>query len=546
MKKYSWIAALLLALTVIFIGCGVDPIEPPKPEKEPLIVEAKDIVLKPMGSTFGSGTEGTGDYAGTKVDKNKFILIHGGSARAGSVGFGLEFPKGYEDYNYVIVGFKITKFADGAVTLTTKKNSKMEAPDGYEGNWTSVAVDGHTQYSNGFAVGTGLAKGEEGTSPPMKLSLFDGSIWYQFNSYSEDYEGAKNQTPNNALAAQPNQNWAVEVTNVYFTSTPEVPGEEEVEPFVPVTKVELKEKSVVKGSELKLQAIITPIDATNQKVTWSIKSFKTLAGNVITDATLLSKVDFKVVDNNSGVDGSVWTGTSKSPDTIVAVEAGTVTVVAIVVNGTETGVNYVEKNLDITVKGLKEGAKKNVTIDTTAAGIDVSTGYDGGAGGTISAVTSNGFTFAQIKNYQQAYVQFKVNLDTLSGTTGATIADISKVYFTFEAVSGDVGYKRPQLWASNAKLEGAQNGKQPIIHAGTGATDQTKNKDDPLYVLTNNTFVVDASKVKEGINDGSGVFWFVIMIDANETGSEGPNLTPNAATTYKVSSISFTFWEVDE
>jgi len=310
MKKFSLIVTLLVALTVIFIGCGTDPVDIPRGDKEPLIIEGKNITLKLMGGSI-DGDKGTGDYAGTEVKGNKFIMKHGGAARAGSIGFGFEFPakEQLDGYSYVLVDFKVTNFKAGAVCFTTKINTKMEDPAGYGSNGWSAGT-GHGQYVHGFAVGSGLAAGEEGTSPVMKLSLFDGSIWYQYNSYSEDYERASDLSPKNTLAAQPNQNWAVEITNVYFTTTPSKPGED---PFVPVTKVELLKTDGYEYGDITLNAKITPADATKQQtVIWAIFPKATLTVNVSSDGKSVTSID-GVID----VNGDTKLKTGKTPATAV-------------------------------------------------------------------------------------------------------------------------------------------------------------------------------------------------------------------------------------
>jgi len=136
MKKYTWIVALLIALSVVFMGCpsGI-PLDPGGEEGLPLVeVEADDIVLR----TIGSGT-------GQSVEGNKYKLDATGAT---SAGFAYAFPeevigKGYWKIKVELEVVAMT--SPGFISFNAKSDDEMA---------TDVLIFGHTQqYHNELKLG---------------------------------------------------------------------------------------------------------------------------------------------------------------------------------------------------------------------------------------------------------------------------------------------------------------------------------------------------------------------------------------------------------
>jgi len=143
-------------------------------------------------------------------------------------------------------------------------------------------------------------------------------------------------------------------------------------PYVGITKVELKSNSFYSNGALKLELTVTPQEATNQIVTWSIKSFQSQNDDGVNVGDLLAidpddystskaaldeKIGFKRLEEV--IDDTVWPilkGPGKTVrDTLAGVkgEAGIVTVVASIKEGKQndagTLVDVVEE-FAITIK----------------------------------------------------------------------------------------------------------------------------------------------------------------------------------------------------
>jgi len=103
--------------------------------------------------------------------------------------------------------------------------------------------------------------------------------------------------------------------------------------------------------------------------------------------------------------------------------------------------------------------------------------------------------------YEGAYLQIPVTLPA-----GKKLEDVTTVACTIKFISGDVGYKRPNLWAQTAKFVGAQNGKAPIINQQSAQLNGAGTYDVK--------FAIDDAKVTAANN--SNQLWFVIHVNSND------------------------------
>jgi len=254
MKKYSWIVALLLALSVsaLFISCGA-AFDATKLDPKPWTIEAKDIKLEVIGSN-----------PGTSVDGNKFINKAGGGAS--SAGFVWKVPTGpnedgfvWTDFEKVRVTIKILDLKQpvGGVSYNAKASRGMN-PD-----VNKIGLDGKQstkQYDNATIA---LADDEEGYSDyPVSEFKGSGEIAFQYNCWEEEPSilvGGGRTTPNHT----------VEVSFMFFTKLSE-PA------FVPVTGIELDaslldaKKPNYTYADIVLKATVTPANATNKDIIWAI------------------------------------------------------------------------------------------------------------------------------------------------------------------------------------------------------------------------------------------------------------------------------------
>ena len=134
MKKYSWIVALVLALSLGLIGCGGDEDEP-DPNLPEVEIEAADITVEKIGST--SGQEASG---------NTYKL---NAANATSAGFLINFPEDVKGKSYWKIGVEVE-----LVAITSPDFISFNAKTSTQMN-TDVLVFGHTQQYHGeLKIGT--------------------------------------------------------------------------------------------------------------------------------------------------------------------------------------------------------------------------------------------------------------------------------------------------------------------------------------------------------------------------------------------------------
>jgi hypothetical protein len=166
MKKYSWILALLAALTLAFAftACGGDDETTVDTSLPDLVVEGADIELKYCGS------KGTA----ANVDGNKFILAD--QADLSNVGFYWEFPaevvgKGYGAINIEMEVISIER--PDFVGLMTFSNTTFATGVNVLNKATNQQKTG--QYDNEFKLGEECVKGAAGDVAEGGDGILDGS-----------------------------------------------------------------------------------------------------------------------------------------------------------------------------------------------------------------------------------------------------------------------------------------------------------------------------------------------------------------------------------
>ena len=168
MKKYSWIVALLLALSLAFIACPSDDKDDGPPPVDPtlqdLVIDGADIVLKYCGNNGKAA----------HVDGNKFILVE--QDNLDNVGFYWEFPeaavgKGYGAINVEmeVISIENPNFIGFMTHNTSSINNGVNVLDKKTGQQKTG------QYDHEFKLGVECEKGAEGDTAEGGDGILDGS-----------------------------------------------------------------------------------------------------------------------------------------------------------------------------------------------------------------------------------------------------------------------------------------------------------------------------------------------------------------------------------
>jgi hypothetical protein len=193
---------------------------------------------------------------------------------------------------------------------------------------------------------------------------------------------------------------------------------------VAVTSVSLSPTtlSLTAGGTGTLTASILPANAANKNVTWASSN---------TSVATVSQA------------GPVAAGAV----TVTAVAAGSATITVTTVDGSKTAVCTVavESAGPVIVP---------VTVDTVTQNVQVTAGADA----TVTGI-SNGYQVVTTKSYGPN-ASFKVDLGT-----GKTLTDYQQIKFTYNAVTGDVGYKDIWLLASDTAIPADVNMSTPNFEA---------------------------------------------------------------------------------
>ena len=424
-RKNSWIVALLLVLSLsVFFGC----IE---------VIEEED----------------TDTY--TYVDLGTEFNTWGGQAY--QRGWSTD-GASWNDPNHTVknLGLKLEDFkAARYLEIELNVDSTAGSVDLIWGN-----------ESNGWNQTASVAPG--GAAGPLKIDLT------KLINYA-NYKTSESQIRIIIQYNQPGQ-----VAGLVKSAKLAIPDNVE---FVPVEDITINNNEGLTGSRINLTSVLTPSDATNQKIIWSIISFDpdAVPGDsdilAITDEpgtaaytnqknALLNAVNFESVTvttpDDTYIDYSVWPPATESiPDTgtstvaklsnVIKVNSytnpGKVVVRATVLNGIidEDGkeANYFK---EFTITVAEKLPVKYKLIDSTTSGSDAETqeqtyDWDGAANSgenTVMVAFADGsYRATYSAGYGNCYHYIAIDLgsDTFNDyRTGG-------VKFTYKAIAGDANYK---------------------------------------------------------------------------------------------------------
>ena len=193
LKNKLWIVALLVALTMAYVGCtnlgGLDDGSAPV-AAEDLVITGADIVLKACGSNSSK----------VAIDGNKVTLD------GNNTGFYYEFPAAAADYAQVQIFFKIVAIIDGRPGLLIKRNTSFGNAIGITSNEDPAYQlnDTATSGKEGFPIkpGFNFTVGMEFDTGVWKTNQFDNMMAFQNQIYNP--------------SGNDNAKWTVEVTKVVF------------------------------------------------------------------------------------------------------------------------------------------------------------------------------------------------------------------------------------------------------------------------------------------------------------------------------------------
>ena len=291
MKKYAWIVALLLALSLAIFGCGGGDDDNGDDSDLPTVeITGADIVLKYCGS------KGKAEH----VDGNKFILVE--QDDLSNVGFYYEFPEAVKGKGYGTVNIEMEVISienPDFIGLMTFSSSSFSGAVNVLDKTTGEQKKG--QYDHEFKLGVECEKGAAGDSAEGGDGILDGSsaagvkhdesypfgkftdrIAFQVNRYAGNITGDWNQDTGKAT-------FTIAVTKITF------PGGKAVEPEVPE---EAKAGTIFDLTEW--LAAADALDADGNPKTPFVK-----AGTVTLSKTATSLVIVRDSNNWSGIDLSL-------------------------------------------------------------------------------------------------------------------------------------------------------------------------------------------------------------------------------------------------
>jgi hypothetical protein len=161
-------------------------------------------------------------------------------------------------------------------------------------------------------------------------------------------------------------------------------------------------------------------------------------------------------------------------------------------------------------------------VKITVGGVEKVIEVTGVSGNVEYLDDKSGYTFARSADWGSSFAYFAVDFDT------DKLSDFGKVTFNYQGVSGDIGYKRIYIAASNTPLSNVSTSNQ--LNASVWAS--SVFSEGPQMNGTAETAVtLIIPKNKADTYDGSTVY-FSIFINAQASSGGSP-------TTFKVSDIAF-------
>jgi len=434
MKRYSWIFALILALTMVFIFTGC-------PEESKTTPTPTPVTPPPPGpgpTPPGPGPNGPnlpevgGDtFKITLVDGDTETVLDGIEALAdnGEVEF-------FEDES----GYKYT-YADGIKYSRGAVRFKVTLPDGEKlGDYETItatvtgisgdvglAPEAHPEYTkNLFILASddeddlmGTNKGDSVIKGQVVNTLYfesnpDGAL-YAGEAEVPKVVGPDSQDIETPILRKKNLTGDVWISfyfhaedGSYAIQDIKFIKREGEEAFVPVTNVTYNGQTIgITGSAITLSGLVTPPDATNKDIVWTTSTA-----------------------NASIADGK-----------LTATAAGKVTLTATITDGTAVGTDKVVTLTNAIEIFAKAETLAGVAVTGVADVTTTTVSLPAGDGGLIATDPAGGFTVFITASYGHA-AYFAVDLGS------DTLGDYEKVTISFKGISGDLTYKNIFLLAA--------------------------------------------------------------------------------------------------
>jgi len=484
MKKYSWIAALILALSLAFIGCPnnpkdpVDPVDPDLPDEE---IPVSSIVLKAAGS------QATG--AGFTVTDNKVKLVDQGNLS--NVGFYYEFPADVigKGYGTIEVEMEVISIDDpDFIGLMTFSSTQFTGPVAVIDQATGAQKTG--QYDHEFKLGERVEKGSAGDTKEGGDGFLDGSTTagekyteaFPFNKFTDRIAWQVNAYAGNITSATTpitTATWEIAVSKITFTGgkvadtvidVKAIPGV--TAPMgggIPAATVETnqytgtvewdpevdEDDGFAVGTEY--TATITLTAKTGFTLTGVAADFFTVAGATATNA------------ENSGVVTAVFPKTEAPPD-----------------------------GVKITVGGVVQEVQP------------------GAIGGTATPTADGkGYTLTKTASYQGAFGYFPITF-----ASGTKLSDFDLVTFNVTGVSGDTGYKRFALMASATEFAAGLSNDAAVAAIAVNENSTSSQIGPQLNPVAggaavSGSFILDAALT--AAYDTTTTVWFSIYFGSSNT-----------------------------
>jgi len=572
MKKYSWIVALLLALSLVIMGCpndgGKEP--EPTPPKEDLVITGSDIVLEVAGTA-----------APVTIEGNKVTIT--GTDVTGS-GFYYAVPENAKDYNEFEVEFTVVEVKTGAFRLMLKSSTSFDNPS----NVTDANHLNEFGMDDDKGIGKGVA-GATGTTGKWKLSLMQSKKNITFQHQAWIAGGSK---------VNGDVDYTFEVSKITFFGSGE--GEPEPEPL-PSFVVE-NPKATTTSANITIETDYTAAFTGNGVVNWAF-DFEDEDGNgvdaydfvtITYSAETANNAGFKIFNTQNDINGEFksvatgadlelklelrytrngvsvqkWSGTEMTVKiTKLVFEKGERLPVTFRL-GTYTGTDTAPVFPSYFVKGTKVGPlpeapfwagklftgwykgttaiTKDTEVDasfdraTLTAGwtdeptvADFTVAFTAGddapfagsvhSAGTVTSITATSYTFTQTAGYGP-YAMFKITLPTAD-----RLAYFDKITFDYTAVSGDIGNKTLRLVASPTATATAAQGD---LNGGAMSYGVSANL-NPGAGNTSTGVTITIDKGKAFSNLTSNEVWIGFYMHAADVASG--TTTPN--TSYTIANL---------
>jgi hypothetical protein len=442
MKKYSWIAALVLALSLAFMGCpesggggggGNNP-PPPSGNADPIDVTFTQDMLDVWGGgdivAEGDGTGFTFTY-GTGNNNS-----HGNAVAMFKVDLGGATVRDYEKVTFTFTGIggdlgpstgQYDKNTEKGVNLLAAADKdNLKGFGGNDAGLVTYIVNAYTATGSAGGDTINAAGAKIGTDQPKEVDLElaiaptrpqagnTGEVWFSIYLHASavKYDGNS--------AAVPEEKTSFKITNVSFVPLASALGDITVDvAVIPGVTPPVTGATPVTA--------ITDTDQFTGTVAWADEDGSAVSGTFEDGAVYTATITLAPKEGFTftGVAENFFTVAGTSTPATNPANSGVVTAVfpAAIVQATA---------LTITVDGVEQA------VTLTGIGGDVEYGLDGSS-----------YTFSKTAGYEGSYVYFKVDFGA-----DATLVDFEKVTFTYTGISGDKGYKNPRLVAKDSAFSG--------------------------------------------------------------------------------------------